>query len=173
MPLAQSSWFPWKWGLVGLWLGPRNSQCSFLFERGKRNSKPISNEETKRRQNHSPQLLHLCSIHRANLSSMADNHRTQTLKDINTYLFHSSVQKPGREIAGSSRKGAPWDPSDGEKRKGSLARSSAASQRHNSRSKLCIRQCCLCCLVYASGTSRLPVLWDFLHVENCSSLFRA
>lgn len=127
----------------------------------------------KRQLNHSPQPLHFSSIHRANLSSMADNHGTQTLRDMNTHLFHSSVQKPGRETAGSSRKGALWDPSDGEKRKGSLAKSLAASRRHNSRSKLRIRQCCLCCLVYASGTSRLPVIWDFLHVENCSSLFRA
>lgn len=77
---------------------------------------------------------------------------------MNTYLFCSSAQKSERKTAGHSRRGAPWDPSASEDKEGSLARAGPLlSDTSRSRESSASAKCCLCCLVHASETSRLPV----------------
>lgn len=133
---------------------PSNSQCSFLFKRGRKNSESVSEEEAAEKQPTTP----ASSLHPwATADSWQVIMGPKALRQMSTHLFCSSAQKLGRKTAGRSRRGAPWDPSASEEREGSPVRSPAAAHRRHGRVSSLSGKCCLYCLVYASGTSRLPV----------------
>lgn len=133
--------------------GSRNSQYSFLFESGETQKQSLR----KRQQNPRPQPP-------APATSpcpwagwlLAGNGGTHTLKQMSTHLFHSSTPKPARETAGSSMRGAPWDPSASEEKEGSpwgaqQLLEDATAERGQCQAELTLPTS------YASGTRWLPV----------------
>jgi hypothetical protein len=108
---------------------------------------------------------------------------------MDTHLFRSSTQKPGRETEVFSRKGILWDPLASNRRQGPQLWAQLSSARQDSclllppRKKLWSSKCCLCwqvpepasCLnrvffFFSTWASRIAHLWSGLN-HFITSLF--